>query len=160
MQKVVTTSWRYRKHILERDWHKCIISWKTDDLQIHHIKTRWSWWKDDYKNLVTLNKYIHTGKVHWQEWWKYRPILEDYVKDFKEPDFWQEEMELHKDDAKKVHKKSKVKNEKYNKLNKERMQKYKTKRDEKYIKEFWMSYSKYCYQKQKEYYKTNKNFYQ
>jgi len=59
--------WWYRKYILERDKNRCVISWDTGLLDIHHIKTVWSWGTNEYSNLITLSRRVHISLAHWKE---------------------------------------------------------------------------------------------
>jgi len=134
----------YRKYILERDWYKCVISWAKEDLHIHHIKTRWAWWTNEYNNLITLSWKIHREKAHWKELWKYREIFLKYTSKFKRPEFWDNIME-----------KSKINNDntrkRINKRNNEYMKRRYKKLKEEYKKNNnWLSYNQVRYRKAKE----------
>lgn len=77
----------YKKYILQRDL-SCFLCWSHEKLCVHHIKTRWSWWKDEYQNLITLCIYCHWNKAHWLEWHKYRLLFQEYTKKFETPKNW------------------------------------------------------------------------
>jgi len=165
----------WRDKIKKRDWYKCVLSGRQDNLVIHHIKTFGSWGEDDYCNMVTLNAFVHTGKVHWQEGWKHRKVLEEYTSQFTEP----EDRNIYKTMAEKtreyknkydrqtdkikrkckkkkdssyIDKKKRIQNECNRKKSKEI-----TKANEKWFEaKYWMTPSQYKYRKQKEYLESNK----
>lgn len=98
----------YRKYIKERDWNKCVISWDTENLHIHHIITRWAWWTNEYRNLITLSAKVHREKAHWMELEKYRKKFLEYTSQFDRPDYWDEVMyksKLDEDSQKKLRRK-------------------------------------------------------
>jgi hypothetical protein len=82
----------YREYILQRDNYKCVISWISENLDIHHIKTRWSWWTNDYQNLIALSRKVHMSLAHWKEALKYKNIFLEYTSKFETPIFWNEIM--------------------------------------------------------------------
>jgi len=71
--------------VLERDGGKCIFENCTTPFQIerpHHIKYKSQGGEDELENLVTLCIYCHK-KSHDNKR-KYKPILEEYIKNKKE----------------------------------------------------------------------------
>ena len=139
----------YRKYILERDWNKCVISWVSENLHVHHIKTRGSWWSNEYNNLITLSVEVHREKAHWKELWKYRDIFLEYTSKFERPEFWDSIME-----------KSKQNEESIKKSRNKRNRDYARRKRKKYVESFKDSHWgltpwQYEYRKQKEYIKNN-----
>ena len=131
----------YRKYILERDNNRCVISWDTQSLDIHHIKTVGSGWTNEYSNLITLSRRVHTTLAHWIESSKYKKIFLQHTSKFERPSFWDEIMEKSKWDKER----RKISNKKRSK-----------KRYDSYIEKFketheWLTPSQYSYRKQKEY---------
>ena len=140
-------SW-YRKYILERDWNACVISWDKTDLHIHHIKTRWAWWSNEYNNLITLSWKIHREKAHWMELEKYRKIFEKYTSQFERPNFWDKIMEESKKNNDNTKKRINERNNKYMK------NRYKIKKEEYKKNNNWLTYSQVLYRRKKEYLKN------
>lgn len=149
-----------------------MLSGRKDNLVIHHIKTFGSGGEDDYCNMVTLNAFVHTWKVHWQKGWKYRKILEEYTSQFTVPKNWhihkavaEKEREdkniydrfLNKDKRKKIVKQKKdnpyidkqkrLRNEYSNK----KLKQMRKKNEQQFEAKYWMTLSQYTYRKQKEY---------
>lgn len=58
---------KWREEVLERDMHKCSISGRTDDLQVHHIFPKAEGINPekafDVNNGITLNKEVH-NEIH------------------------------------------------------------------------------------------------
>lgn len=165
----------WREKIKERDWYKCVISWRKDNLVIHHIKTFWSWGGDAYCNMVTLNAFIHTGKVHWQEGWKYRKVLEEYVSQFSEPEDWciyetivektrEYKNKSDRETDKTIRKYRKEKNTSHiekqknlkNEINRKKSKEIIKAKEKLFEDKYWMSSSQYKYRKQKEYLEAQK----
>jgi len=138
----------YRKHILERDNNKCIISWSEEDLHVHHIKTRWAWWTNEYNNLITLSWKVHREKAHWMELDKYRKIFLKYTSQFERPEFWDTIMEESKKNNDKTRKRINERNNKYMK------NKYQKLKEEYKNNNNWLSYAQVMYRKRKEYLKS------
>lgn len=135
----------YREYILKRDNYKCVISWSTENLDIHHIKTRGSWWWNEYQNLITLSRWVHISLAHWPDALKYKKIFLEYTSKFSEPDFWWEIIEKSYWD----NLRSKLKNKKRSKVRYNNfIKKFKDEHD-------WLSPSQYAYRKQKEYKNNN-----
>lgn len=144
----------YRKYILERDWNACVISWSEEDLHIHHIKTRWAWWTNEYSNLITLSWKVHREKAHWMELGKYKKIFLEYTSKFKRPDFWDKIIEDSKKNNAKTRKRINERNNKYMKSRYKRLKEEYEKNND------WLSYSQVMYIKKKEYLKNKKRLLQ
>ena len=155
-------SYAYKKHIIDRDGGACMICGKTENLSIHHIRTRGSGGDDEYHNLVTLcwgGDGCHIAKAHGMEAAKYKKIFEKYVSVFPRPDFWDAIMEQSKRDHEKIKsnmraiaKKSyqKMKNTPAHKEYMEQQKKRRNERNKEYKKKHGSNYTTYIQRFKKE----------
>lgn len=144
-----TYYWWYKKYIKDRDNNKCFLCGDVNNLDIHHVKTRWSWGTDEYNNLLCLCRGCHTTKAHWVDAKEYKNIFIKYLSRFQRPEFWDIIMENSKRDREKVKKRNneiakqyyyKVKNDKKY-IEKRKMQI--DKRNKQYIQKYWVTYNSY-----------------
>lgn len=141
----------YRPYILERDWHKCFVCMSNERLHVHHIKTRWSGWSNDYQNLITLCAMCHTSKAHWPNLLYYKELFLSYTMKFTPPNFRSEIMEKSIRDHNLVKQfYAKLARDKYyanKELHKERWKEANKKRDAAYLNAHWLTYSKFMQKK-------------
>ena len=62
-RKMIESGWTgARKAALERDGYKCVITGRTDNLQVHHIDSNSL--NNELSNLITLHRSYHVGAAH------------------------------------------------------------------------------------------------
>jgi hypothetical protein len=135
-----------RSEILKRDNNMCVLSFKKNLLEVHHIDYKSSGVNSHYNNLVTLHRYRHKGdndSVHDNKW-KYYFRLKLYTWQFEEPSYWDDVVNAHQEKINNIRIKLRS-------VNKEKYKKSKQQFEENFLKNNNITYKEHCRKIRKKY---------